>query len=78
MISLLKEPIVNAVDKVDSSVQMTLSSEGTDRFGTSDESGLHISPSERLHRLAIQEVRKLAISLMFPLLDKYKMPINLA
>jgi hypothetical protein len=78
LISLLKEPIVNAVDRVNSSIQMTLSSDGTDKFAASDESGLRISPSERLHRLAIREVRKLAISLMFPLLDKYNMPINFA
>jgi len=57
---------------------MPLSSEGTDSFAAPDEFGLQISPSERLHRLAVQDVRKLAIKLMFPLLDKYKMPINFA
>ena len=40
-----------------------------------------ISPSERLHSLLDQivrsEVRKLAISLMFPLLEKFNMPIKL-
>jgi hypothetical protein len=69
---------MNVVEKVNVSVQMPFGSEETDRFAASDEPGLHISPSERLHRLAVQEVRKLAISLMFPLLDKYKMPINFA
>ena len=40
-----------------------------------------ISPSERLHSLldqiVLSEVRKLAISLMFPLLEKFNMPIKL-
>ena len=40
-----------------------------------------ISPAERLHSLLEQivrsEVRKLAISLMFPLLEKFNMPIKL-
>jgi hypothetical protein len=46
-----------------------------------DEIGAKISPSERLHNLvqeiAQAEVRKLAISLMFPLLEKFIMPIKL-
>jgi hypothetical protein len=56
---------------------MPLSSVGIDSFAAFDESDLQISPSERLHRLAVQEVRKLAISLMFPLLEKFNMPIKL-
>lgn len=39
-------------------------------------------PSERLRSVleqnVLSEVRKLAISLMFPLLEKYNMPIKLA
>jgi hypothetical protein len=77
LISLSKEPILNVVEKVNSSVQMPLSSVGIDSFAAFDESGLQISPSERLHRLAVQEVRKLAISLMFPLLEKFNMPMKL-
>ncbi len=78
MISLLKEPVLSALEKVNSSVQIPPSLAVIDSFATSDEFGLQVSPSERLHRLAVLEVRKLAISLMFPLLDKYKMPINFA
>jgi hypothetical protein len=43
--------------------------------------GAQISASERLHGLVEQiaraEVRKLAISLMFPLLEKFNLPIKL-
>ena len=46
-----------------------------------DEVGAQISPSGRLDSLLEQivpaEVRKLAISLMFPLLEKFNMPIKL-
>jgi hypothetical protein len=77
LISPPKESIVNAAEKVNCSVQVPLSSVGIDSFAALDESGLQISPSERLHRLAVQEVRKLAISLMFPLLEKFNMPIKL-
>ena len=60
---------------------MPLSSVGIDSFAVINEVGAQISPSERLHSLVEQivrsEVRKLAISLMFPLLEKYNMPIKL-
>jgi len=46
-----------------------------------DEVGAQISPSGRLDSLLEQivpaEVRKLAISLMFPLFEKFNMPIKL-
>jgi hypothetical protein len=58
---------------------MPLSSVGIDSFAVINEVGAQISPSERLHSLVEQivrsEVRKLAISLMFPLLEKFNMPI---
>ena len=57
------------------------SSGGTESFALINEVGAQISPSERLHSLAEQivrsEVRKLSISLMFPLLEKSNMPIKL-
>jgi hypothetical protein len=49
---------------------MTLSSVGIESFAVINEVGAQISPSEKLHKLLEQivrsEVRKLAISLMFP------------
>lgn len=58
---------------------MPLSSVGIDSFAVINEVGAQISPSERMHSLVEQivrsEVRKLAISLMFPLLEKFNMPI---
>lgn len=60
---------------------MPLSSVGIENFAVINEVGAQINPSERLHSLVEQivrsEVRKLAISLMFPLLEKYNMPIKL-
>jgi len=57
------------------------SSGGIESFALINEVGAQISPSERLHSLVEQivrsEVRKLAISLMFPLLEKFNMPIKL-
>ena len=56
-------------------------SSGIESFALINEVGAQISPSERLHSLLEQivqsEVRKLAISLMFPLLEKSNMPIKL-
>ena len=73
---------VNALELVNTHVQMPSTSVEIENFAVSDEVGAQISPSERLQRLAEQivrtEIRKLAISLMFPLLDKFKMPITLA
>ena len=73
---------VNALELVNTHVQMPSTSVEIENFAVSDEVGAQISPSERLQRLAEQivrtEMRKLAISLMFPLLDKFKMPITLA
>lgn len=58
---------------------MPLSSVGIENFAVINEVGAQINPSERLHSLVEQivrsEVRKLAISLMFPLLEKFNMPI---
>jgi len=49
--------------------------------GVLDEVGAEIRAFERLHGLVEQilraEVRKLAIGLMFPLLEKFNMPIKL-
>lgn len=60
---------------------MPLSSVGIENFALINEVGAQINPSERLHSLVEQivlsEVRKLAISLMFPLLEKFNMPIKL-
>jgi hypothetical protein len=60
---------------------MPLSSAGIENFAVINEVGAQISPAERLHSLLEQivrsEVRKLAISLMFPLLEKFNMPIKL-
>jgi DNA replication protein DnaC len=60
---------------------MPLRSIRVDNLTVLDEIGAQISPSERLHNLvqviAQAEVRKLAISLMFPLLEKFIMPIKL-
>jgi len=60
---------------------MPSSSVGIENFAVINEVGAQISPSERLHSLVEQivrsEVRKLAINLMFPLLEKYNMPIKL-
>ncbi len=60
---------------------MPLSSVGIENFAVINEVGAQINPSERLHSLVEQivrsEVRKLAISLMFPLLEKFNMPIKL-
>jgi len=57
------------------------SSGGIESFALINEVGAQISPSERLHSLVEQivrsEVRKLAITLMFPLLEKFNMPIKL-
>jgi len=57
------------------------SSGGIESFALINEVGAQISPSERLHSLVEQivrsEVRKLSISLMFPLLEKSNMPIKL-
>ena len=57
------------------------SSGGIESFALMNEVGAQISPSVRLHSLVEQivrsEVRKLAISLMFPLLEKSNMPIKL-
>jgi hypothetical protein len=56
-------------------------SSGIGSFALINEVGAQISPSQRLHSLLEQivrsEVRKLAISLMFPLLEKSNMPIKL-
>jgi hypothetical protein len=58
---------------------MPLSSVGIDSFAVINQVGAQISPSQRLHSLVEQivrsEVRKLAINLMFPLLEKFNMPI---
>jgi hypothetical protein len=60
---------------------MPLSSVGFESFAVINEVNAQISLSERLHSLLEQivrsEVRKLAISLMFPLLEKFNMPIKL-
>ncbi|MDW0152498.1 MAG: hypothetical protein QOK85_07285 [Nitrososphaeraceae archaeon] len=60
---------------------MPLSSVGFESFALINEVNAQISLSERLHSLLEQivrsEVRKLAISLMFPLLEKFNMPIKL-
>ena len=60
---------------------MPLSSVGIENFAVINEVGAQINPSERLHSLVEQivrsKVRKLAISLMFPLLEKFNMPIKL-
>jgi len=60
---------------------MPSSSVGIENFAVINKVGAQISPSERLHSLVEQivrsEVRKLAISLMFPLLEKFNMPIKL-
>jgi len=60
---------------------MPSSSIGIENFAVINEVGAQISPAERLHSLVEQivrsEVRKLAISLMFPLLEKFNMPIKL-
>ena len=60
---------------------MASRSVGSENFAVINEVDAHISPSERLHSLVEQivrsEVRKLAISLMFPLLEKFNMPIKL-
>jgi hypothetical protein len=60
---------------------MPSSSVGIENFAVINEVGAQIIPAERLHSLVEQivrsEVRKLAISLMFPLLEKYNMPIKL-
>lgn len=60
---------------------MPLSSVGIENFAVINEVGAQINPSELLHSLVEQivlsEVRKLAISLMFPLLEKFNMPIKL-
>jgi len=77
-----EEHSVNALELVNTHVQMPSTSVEIENFAVLDEVGAQISPSERLQRLAEQivrtEMRKLAISLMFPLLDKFKMPITLA
>ena len=60
---------------------MPLRSKSVDNFTVLDEIGAQISHSERLHQFVQEivqaEVRKLAISLMFPLLEKFIMPIKL-
>jgi len=60
---------------------MPLSSVGIQSFAVINEVGALISPSGRLQSLLEQilrsELRKLAINLMFPLLEKYNMPIKL-
>ena len=59
--------------------QMSLSSVGIENFAALDEVGA--LPSGRLdslvEKIVLSQVRKLAISLMFPLLEKYNMPIKL-
>ena len=59
---------------------MPLSSAGIKNFAMLDEAAAQISPIERLHILVEQivraEVRKLAINLLFPLLEKSNMPIK--
>ena len=76
-----EEHSVNAVELVNTSVQIPSSSLEIEKFAVLEEVGAQISPSQRLQRLAEQivltEIRKLAISIMFPLLDKFKMPITL-
>ena len=61
---------------------MSLSSIGIDNVAALDEIRIQISPFERLHSLVelivSAEVRKLAINLMFPLLEKFNMPIKLS
>ena len=82
LIPFSEEHCVNALELVNTHVQMPSTSVGIENFAVLDEVGAQISPSERLQRLAEQivrtEIRKLAFSLMFPLLNKFKMPINLA
>jgi len=60
---------------------MSLSSIGIDNVAALDEVGIQISPFGRLRSLVEQivstEVRKLAINLMFPLLERFNMPIKL-
>jgi hypothetical protein len=77
-----EEHSVNAIELLNTSAQIPSSSLEIEKFAVLEEVGPQISPSQRLQRLAEQivltEIRKLAISLMFPLLDKFKMPINLA
>lgn len=77
-----EEQSVDGVELVNTSVQIPSNSLEIEKFGVVEEVSAQISPSQRLQRLAEQivltEIRKLAISLMFPLLDKFKMPINLA
>jgi hypothetical protein len=77
-----EEHSVNAVELVNTHVQMPSTSVGIENFAVLDEVGAQVSSFERLQRLAEQivrtEIRKLSISLMFPLLVKFKMPINLA
>lgn len=77
-----EEQSVDGVELVNTSVQIPSNSLEIEKFGVVEEVSAQISPSQRLQRLAEQivltEIRKLAISLMFPLLNKFKMPINLA
>jgi hypothetical protein len=58
-----------------------LSSVGIENFAVSDKVGAQISPIERLHssveQIVRSEIRKLAISLMFPLMEKFNIPIKL-
>jgi len=57
------------------------SSGGIESFALINEVDAQSSPIERTHSVlkqtVLSEVRKLAISLMFPLLEKYNMPIKL-
>ena len=61
--------------------QMSLSSIAIENFAAIYGVGAQISPSGRLDSLVEKiiraEVRKLAISLLFPLLEKFNMPIKL-
>ena len=78
MISLSKESIEEISGN---KIERPLSSAGIENVAVLDEVGAQISPSGRLDTLLEQivpaDVRKLAISLMFPLLEKFNMPIKL-
>jgi hypothetical protein len=60
---------------------MQLRSVAVYNFAVLYEGGIQSSPSKRLHSIFEQilraGVRKLAISLVFPLLEKFNMPIKL-
>jgi len=77
-----EEHSVNALELANTHVQMPSTSVEIENRAVLDEAGAQVSSFERLQRLAEQivrtEIRKLSISLMFPLLKKFKMPINFA